>query len=99
MSGRALDKAINARGNYVSNKRVAKTAGICHKPIEPGACLERPRDQLELTRFRRIQRPLMLIIQKTKIAAMWLFLLPLIIILGTLDLLTDGRTRAWPFAQ
>ena len=41
----------------------------------------------------------MLIIQKTKIAAMWLFLLPLIIILGTLDLLTDGRTRAWPFAQ
>ncbi len=32
-----------------------------------------------------------------KIAAMWLFLLPLIIILGTLDAMTNGRTRKWPF--
>lgn len=35
--------------------------------------------------------------QSLKIALMWLFLLPLIIILGTIDVLTEGRSRKWPF--
>lgn len=35
-------------------------------------------------------------IRSLQIAAMWLFLGPLIIILGTLDILTNGRTRNWP---
>lgn len=34
-----------------------------------------------------------------QIAAVWLFLLPLIIILGTVDVLTNGRSRKWPFAD
>ena len=34
---------------------------------------------------------------RLKIAAMWFFLLPLIIILGTADRLTTGRSRTWPF--
>jgi len=42
-------------------------------------------------------RPIML--NSPKIGAMWLFLLPLIIILGSLDVLTKGRTRHWPFPE
>jgi hypothetical protein len=32
---------------------------------------------------------------RVKMAAMWVFLAPLIIILGTADALTGGRTRNW----
>jgi hypothetical protein len=32
-----------------------------------------------------------------QLAALWLFLLPLIIILGTADILSGGRSRNWPF--
>ncbi len=35
--------------------------------------------------------------RKFQIAAMWVFLLPLIIVLGTADVLTGGRSRKWPF--
>ena len=31
-----------------------------------------------------------------KVAGLFLFLLPLIIILGTIDSLTDGRSQHWP---
>lgn len=41
----------------------------------------------------------MLNIRSSKIAAMWLFLLPLIIILGTVDVLSNGRTRNWPLGE
>jgi len=34
-----------------------------------------------------------------KVAGMWLFLAPLIIILGTIDVITKGRTRDWPLGQ
>jgi hypothetical protein len=34
-----------------------------------------------------------------KEAAMWLFLAPLIIILGTADAITKGRTRNWPLGD
>ena len=34
-----------------------------------------------------------------QIAGMWLFLAPLIIILGTVDVLTEGRSRNWPFGD
>lgn len=34
-----------------------------------------------------------------QIAAMWLFLGPLIIVLGTADLLTGGRSRNWPLGK
>lgn len=34
-----------------------------------------------------------------RVYAMWIFLAPLIILLGTADLLTDQRTRSWPFAD
>jgi len=34
-----------------------------------------------------------------QIAGMWIFLAPLIVILGTADMLTAGRTRNWPFAD
>jgi hypothetical protein len=30
---------------------------------------------------------------------MWFFLLPLIIILGTIDTLTNGRSRSWPLGE
>lgn len=33
-----------------------------------------------------------------KTAALWVFLAPLIIILGTVDVLTAGRSRAWLLA-
>jgi hypothetical protein len=35
-------------------------------------------------------------IRSLRVAAMWFFLGPLIIILGTVDVLTNGRSRAWP---
>ena len=34
-----------------------------------------------------------------KVAAMWFFLGPLIIILGAADILTNGRSRSWPWAN
>ena len=34
--------------------------------------------------------------QRLKVAGLFLFLLPLIIILGTIDFLTHGRSRNWP---
>ena len=34
-----------------------------------------------------------------RIVGMWVFLGPLIIILGTLDVLTNGRSRAWPLGE
>lgn len=34
-----------------------------------------------------------------RIAAMWVFLGPLIIILGTIDALTSGRSRSWPLGE
>lgn len=34
--------------------------------------------------------------QSLRVAGMWLFLAPLIVILGTVDFLTKGRTRSWP---
>jgi hypothetical protein len=33
------------------------------------------------------------------IFGMWVFLAPLIAILGTVDFLTDGRSRTWPFGE
>lgn len=33
------------------------------------------------------------------IAGMWLFLGPLIIILGSVDFLTKGRSRSWPLGE
>lgn len=36
--------------------------------------------------------------QQLQIAAMWVFLAPLIIILGTADRLSLGRSRNWPFS-
>lgn len=38
-------------------------------------------------------------IRTLRIAAMWVFLGPLIIILGTIDVLTDGRSRSWPLGE
>jgi len=38
-------------------------------------------------------------IRSFQIAAMWLFLLPLIVTLSTVDALTSGRSRKWPFAD
>ena len=32
-------------------------------------------------------------------AGMWIFLGPLIVTLGTLDVLTNGGTRRWPFDE
>jgi hypothetical protein len=34
-----------------------------------------------------------------QIAGMWVLLGPLIVILGTLDVLTNGRSRAWPLGE
>jgi uncharacterized membrane protein len=34
--------------------------------------------------------------QRLKVAGLFLFLLPLIVILGTIDFLTHGRSRNWP---
>ncbi|MFC0012823.1 hypothetical protein [Devosia nitrariae] len=34
-----------------------------------------------------------------QIAGTWLFLAPLIVILGTVDVLTNGRSRNWPFGD
>ena len=34
-----------------------------------------------------------------RIAAMWVFLGPLIIILGTVDVLSNGRSRSWPLGE
>ena len=31
-----------------------------------------------------------------QIAALWIFLAPLILILGMVDVLTKGRSRSWP---
>lgn len=33
------------------------------------------------------------------VAGMWIFLAPLIIVLGTLDVLTGGESRSWPFGE
>ena len=41
-------------------------------------------------------RPLASLWPRLRIAAMWFFLGPLVIILGTVDCLTDGRSRHWP---
>ena len=35
-------------------------------------------------------------IRSLQTAALWFFLGPLIIVLGTADILTNGRSRAWP---
>ena len=35
-------------------------------------------------------------IRTLQTAALWFFLGPLIIVLGTADILTKGRSRAWP---
>lgn len=37
--------------------------------------------------------------QALRIAGMWIFLFPLIVILGTIDLLTEGRSRSWPLGE
>lgn len=42
-------------------------------------------------------RPLASHWPRLQIAAMWFFLGPLIIILATVDYLTNGRSRHWPF--
>jgi hypothetical protein len=36
-----------------------------------------------------------MIFRKIQIAAMWIFLAPLILILGMLDIVTRGRSRNW----
>lgn len=36
-------------------------------------------------------------LRSLQLAGMWLFLMPLVIILGTADVLSDGRSRNWPF--
>ncbi|MDB5622174.1 MAG: hypothetical protein JWR39_737 [Devosia sp.] len=33
--------------------------------------------------------------QRLRIVAIWVFLTPLIVILGTVDVLTNGRSRSW----
>lgn len=38
-------------------------------------------------------------IRNIQIAAMWVFLAPLILILGTLDVATKGRSRSWPLGD
>ena len=38
-------------------------------------------------------------VRTLQIAGMWLFLAPLIVILGTADVLTNGRSRNWPFSD
>jgi hypothetical protein len=35
--------------------------------------------------------------QRLQIAGMWFFLAPLIVTLGTVDILTNGQSRHWPF--
>lgn len=35
--------------------------------------------------------------QNLQIIGMWVFLAPLIVILGTADILTNGRGCSWPF--
>lgn len=42
-------------------------------------------------------RPLASVWQHLRTAGMWLFLGPLIVVLGTIDALTNGRSRNWPF--
>ncbi|WEK05820.1 MAG: hypothetical protein P0Y65_06075 [Candidatus Devosia phytovorans] len=37
--------------------------------------------------------------QRLRIAAMWLFLAPLILFLGMADVLSNGRTRNWPLGE
>lgn len=37
--------------------------------------------------------------QRIRIAAMWVFLAPLIFFLGTADVLTNGKTRNWPLGE
>jgi hypothetical protein len=46
------------------------------------------RDRGSIMKFRTLQ-----------IAAMWVFLGPLIVILGTIDILTAGRSRVWLLGQ
>ncbi|MCR6672151.1 hypothetical protein [Devosia ginsengisoli] len=38
-------------------------------------------------------------IRSLQVAAMWLFLGPLIVVLGTADILTNGRSRNWPLGD
>ena len=33
------------------------------------------------------------------VAGFWIFLAPLIIVLGTLDVVTGGESRSWPFGE
>lgn len=37
--------------------------------------------------------------QRFRVAAMWIFLAPLILFLGLADVLTNGRTRDWPLGR
>jgi hypothetical protein len=37
--------------------------------------------------------------QTLRIAGMWILLFPLIVILGIIDLLTEGRSRSWPLGE
>lgn len=37
--------------------------------------------------------------ERLRVAGMWLFLAPLILMLGTLDVLTNGRSRSWPLGE
>ena len=37
--------------------------------------------------------------KRLALAGMWLFLGPLIIILGTVDILSNGRSRKWPLGE
>lgn len=65
-------------------------------------CLERPRDCQLAIRFHATAEALHMtnsdvnFSHQLRIVGMWVFLGPLIIILGTLDVLTSGRSRAWP---
>jgi hypothetical protein len=37
--------------------------------------------------------------QRLRLAGMWLFLGPLIILLGIVDIVTNGRSRNWPLGE
>lgn len=46
----------------------------------------------------RTARGSIMTLRSLQTAALWVFLGPLIIILGTIDVLTGGRSRAWLLA-
>jgi hypothetical protein len=54
------------------------------------------RDPVPVTRARGSLMSDHSIKVRVQIAAMWVFLGPLIVILGTVDRLTNGRSRNWP---